>query len=491
MGPLLASPMRRTADGTVWLSLAQLLLIPTGFVITVFLTRRLGPRDYGLFTLVAVLMSWVEMMTAALFERTTIKFVGQAEDWGPVGTAVLRLYLTIGFGSMLLLWILASPIAKLLNEPVLAAYVRLYALGVPLFCLSRAHTDVLVGLGQFRRRAFTVAAYWMGRLLLIVALVGVGLSVAGAIVGSICADLIVLIVARFYVRPRLLGRSAFPVRRLWGYAVPLFLFALSLRLFSKIDLFALKALGGTAAQAGVYGAAQSLTRLPGIFVGALSPLLLSTMSGALPAGQDRLARRMARDAMRVVLFLLPVGGITAGAASEIVRFVFGPQYASTAPLLALLIFGALGAAMISVTTAILTAADRPGWTFALMGPLLLLAIGGHLALIPRLGAVGAALVTTFVAALGGLGGVLAVHRLLRVLPPLGSALRSVVICALAYGLASLWPTAGILLLVKLGAIALVVVLAFWLSGEFSRNEIALVRSMVRWPVARDPNRRRA
>jgi O-antigen/teichoic acid export membrane protein len=490
MAPLPSSPLRRTADGTVWVSLARLLLIPTGFVITVFLTRRLGPRDYGLFTLVAVLMGWVEMMTAALFERTTIRFVGQAEDWEPIGTAVLRLYLAVGFGSLVILWLLASPIARLLNEPVLATYVRLYALGMPLSSLSRAHTDVLVGLGQFRWRAFTVAGYWIARLVLIVALVGVGLSVAGAILGSICAPLIVLIVARFYVRPRLLGRTSFSIRRLWGYAVPLFFFALSLRFFSKVDLFALKALSGTAAQAGVYGAAQSLTRLPGIFVGALSPLLLSTMSGALPADQDRLARRMARDAMRVVVLLLPVGGLTAGAASEIVRLVFGLQYASTAPLLALLIFGALGTAMISVTTAILTAADHPAWTFGLMGPLLLLAVAGHLALIPRLGAMGAALVTTLVATLGGLGGVMAVHRVLHVFPPMASALRSVVICALAYGFASLWSTAGFLLLFKLATIVLFVVLAFRLSGEFTSSEIALARSMVRWPVARDPNRRR-
>ena len=48
---------RRMVDGTLWIFLAEALLVPTGFVITVFLTRRLGPADYGLFTLSAVLVA--------------------------------------------------------------------------------------------------------------------------------------------------------------------------------------------------------------------------------------------------------------------------------------------------------------------------------------------------------------------------------------------------------------------------------------------------
>jgi O-antigen/teichoic acid export membrane protein len=293
-----------------------------------------------------------------------------------------------------------------------------------------------------------------------------------------------LALARYYVRPPFLRRSDFPVRQLWGYALPLFLFALSLRFYNTLDLFALKALGGTAAQAGVYSAAQTLARLPGLFNLSFTPLLLSTLSRALRAGEGDAARAAGRHALRAVIGLLPLVGMTAGAASEIITLLFGPPYLTAAPLVSLLLFGALALVMISVATSILTAAGRPGWPLALMGPLLPVAAVGHLALIPRLGAMGAALVAALVAGLGALAAVLAVYRTWRVLPPVGTLLRSMLVCGLAYALAALWPTPGFLLLAKLAVITLVSLLAFLLLGEISPSEIALARSLLRWPRLR-------
>ncbi|MBI3058601.1 MAG: oligosaccharide flippase family protein, partial [Deltaproteobacteria bacterium] len=226
----------------------------------------------------------------------------------------------------------------------------------------------------FRQRAFAGASHWIARLLLIVILVELGLSVPGAILGSIGASLVELAIGRFYVRPSLFHRTAFPVRQLWEYAAPLFLFAVSLRLYDRLDLLVLKVLGGSAEQVGIYGAAQNLTLVCGIFALSFSPLLLSALSRMLRRGDMRSAREMGQQAMRVVIGLLPFAGMTAGAALEIVALIFGPIFLPAAPLLAFLIFGALALVMISVATTILTAAGKPGWTFALAGPLVPLAI---------------------------------------------------------------------------------------------------------------------
>jgi len=484
MNPSHSHPVRHIVDGTIWVFLAEALLIPTGFIITVFLTRRLGPEDYGLFTLAATLVIWIESSIVSLFSHTTVKFVGQAEDWRPVGATVAQLHLAVSVGAAFLLWLLAPPVATLLNEPVLATYLRLFALDIPLYSLARAHRNILVGIGGFRQRALVSAGRWITRLLLIVLLVEMGLSVPGAILGSIGASLVELVIGRCYVRPSLSRRSDFPVRKLWGYAAPLFLLALSLLFYSKLDLFMLKAFGGTTVLVGIYGAAQNLSRLPKLFVRSLSPLLLSTLSHTLRAGEGHPARELGRNAMRVVIGLLPLAGMTAGAAPEIVEFIFGPSYLPAAPLLSLLVFGAAASAMISVTTAILTAAGKPGWTFALTGPLLPLAAAGHLWLIPRLGAVGAALVTTTIAGLGALAAVLAVYRLWRILPPAITLLRSALVCTLAYALASFWPAPGLMLLLKLPVICLAILLAFLLLGEFSAGEIALARSMLCWSTIR-------
>src|SRR6266545_6524297 len=190
MPPPSVHPYRHTLDGTLYVFLAEALLLPTGLLTVAFLTRKLGPDYYGLYTLAATLVAWVEWSIASLFSHATIKFVGEAEDWRPVGTVMMRLQLAVSGVAAVLLWLLATPLARLLNELVLATYLRLFALGIPLSSLACVHRHLLIGIGGFRPRAFASASRWIARLLLIVVLVALDLSVPGAILGSIGASLV-------------------------------------------------------------------------------------------------------------------------------------------------------------------------------------------------------------------------------------------------------------------------------------------------------------
>src|SRR5262249_58069038 len=87
----------------------------TGLITAAFLTRRLGPANYGLFTLAAVLTAWIEGGIVSAFARVTSKFIAEAEDWRPIGAAVVQLHLAVSGCVMLLLWLFAAPIAVLCN----------------------------------------------------------------------------------------------------------------------------------------------------------------------------------------------------------------------------------------------------------------------------------------------------------------------------------------------------------------------------------------
>jgi O-antigen/teichoic acid export membrane protein len=244
-----------------------------------------------------------------------------------------------------------------------------------------------------------------------------------------------------------------------------------MRLYEKLDLMVLKILGATAAQVGFYGAAQNLAIIPAIFSLSFAPSLLSTLTRTISAGESEQAKNIARNGMRAVLLMLPFAGMTAGAAPEIVELVFGTEFLPAGQLLSLLIFGTIALAMISVTTAILTAAGKPNWTFAASAPILPSAIIGYWLMIPRLGAVGASIVFTVFANIGALVTVFAIHHLWKILPNFGTIWRSVVICGLSYALASSWVTHGILLLLKLSVIGLLIPLMLFLFGEFNRSEV--------------------
>ena len=75
--------------------------------------------------------------------------------------------------------------------------------------------------------------------------------------------------------------------------------------------------------------------------------------------------------MRMVLGLLPFGALVAGSASEIVTWVFGSSFEPAAPILAILILGAIAFVMVSVVTVIATASGFPRFVLYFSLPLVL------------------------------------------------------------------------------------------------------------------------
>jgi hypothetical protein len=104
---------------------------------------------------------------------------------------------------------------------------------------------------------------------------------------------------------------------------------------------------------------------------------------------------------------------------------------------------------------------------------------GHFLLIPHLGAIGAASVTTALSVLGALVAITSVYYVFGVFPPVGTLGRSLPLCGLAYVAAMMLPTPGFWVIPKMLAIIIMIPLGFGLFGEFSPKEIAIFRSLLR------------
>ena len=453
--------------GGIQVFLAECLLVPSGLLTAAYLARRLGPEGYGIFTVAAAVVAWVEWSLTSVFARASIRFVADAQDWRPIGSTIVSVHLALGLAAATALAVLAGPAAALLGTPALADPLRLFALDIPLFALAQAHRNILVGIGDFRERALAAAARWVSRLLLVVLLVELGLSLQGAVLGSIGASLVEVAVCRWYVRPAFSARAVREIGILWGYAAPLLVSALALRFYDRLDLVMLTALGGTPAAAGHYGSAQNLALLPGIVGLSFAPLLLATLTRAFRDGETTEARRIGRDAMRGALLLFPFAGLCAGASDEIVAFVFGLAFAPAAQLLGPLIFAAVALVLVSVGTATLTAAGRPGLTAALAAPLPVAALLGYVALIPRHGGPGAAVITLAASSAAALASLVTVYRVCRILPPATTVAISALTSVAAYAAAAVWRAPGALVLIEVGTIAGAILLTYRLTGELT------------------------
>ena len=475
-------------SGTLRVLIAESLILPTGLLSAAYLTRRLGPDLYGLLILVSVLIAQIEWGLTSIFSRMTIKLAGQSPDWRSVGALALRLSLVASLACTLLIWVFADWVAHRLHEPELRHLLRLLSLDIPFFCVAAAHRDLLIGTGAFRERAVGSAWRWISRLALVVVLVEVGLSVEGALMGVIVSSAVELVATRYYIRPSLFRKTELPVRETLIRALPLFLFALSMQVFERLDLILLKAMGGSREQAGFLGAAQNLTLVPGLFALSFSPLLLSTLSRQRARGDGGAARRTLRGAFRLTFGLLPLAALAAGCAPEVISLLFGTEFESVAPVFSILVFGAGGFVVISVATASLTAAGRLALIFWITGPMVPLGIVAHYFVIPRWGMLGAATVTTVGTLLGALATLVAAYRIWRVAPPLLTSLRSLAVSGLVYLVSTQVVTFGVMILVELSLLTLLIPIAFKVFGEFAPGELERVRGWLLARIGRENSR---
>src|SRR6478736_2708577 len=109
----------RLTGGVVLGFAAELILLPTGLVTAAVLTRTLGPRGYGVFSVAATFITWLSLTTTTLLARAAVKFVSEADDWRPVATGVLRWRLAIGGLAALVVALASLPIARVLGGTTL------------------------------------------------------------------------------------------------------------------------------------------------------------------------------------------------------------------------------------------------------------------------------------------------------------------------------------------------------------------------------------
>ena len=82
---------------TDWQTVAVVAITAVGmYVAVVILTRALGVSDYGRYTLTVGAVLMLQGILGSLLGRTTVRFLGRAEDPDSVATAALRLHMGLG-----------------------------------------------------------------------------------------------------------------------------------------------------------------------------------------------------------------------------------------------------------------------------------------------------------------------------------------------------------------------------------------------------------
>ncbi len=483
----------RLARGTIYLLLSQAFFVFALFILHATLARVFTPGEYGLFSVVMAILTWVEITVNTGIPSAVQKYLAEDTRIFPsIEGLTLRLQGLNGGLIFLLLLLLAPFAAFLFRDDRLGFYLRVAALDIPVLALYALFRGFLNGFQAFGRQAATVIAYSLTRVGAILILVSLGFALVGAFLGNALASLVALLVAFALSRPlRGLSGSLSPVgrerkamsnRRLLEFAMPVILFTLSSHLLTNIDLYAVKALLGDAATVGFYAAAVNLANAPRFVFLAFSFTLLPALSESIAAGDRARVRRVLGQATRFLLLILfPLASLVAATSRELVALIYSQTYLPAASALNILIFSAAFYSIFMMLMTSILADDRPLLAFGVGLSLLPLALLANWRLITLLGTIGAASASALTTLIGLMAAATYVVQRFGIALSGRSVLKIATASLAIYILAIQYSVSGVLLLLNYAFLLALYLVLLYLLGEVGVEDWRKVKSLFPLP----------
>jgi O-antigen/teichoic acid export membrane protein len=393
LDPLLAAP---SFGNSVWLISDRLIRMGLGLLVGVWVARYLGPEGYGQLSFAG---SYVMIFSAiALFGLESI-VVRELVKHPEAERAILGTTCLIRTAAGLFSYLLAIVVLLVLRPDDRTAVLLVALLGSSLLVQAVEASDLWFQsrvLSRYTVICRSTAFIISSGLKVLLVLTGASLTAiaaATAVEALLAALLLVIVHSRQsgvgLLRWRL-DHSWF--RRLLTGSVPMVLSGVVLMVYLRIDQVMLGALASQA-EVGLYAAAVRISEVwyfvPSAIVSSVFPGLV-----ALRSTDPEQFERKLQQLYNLLAFLgyavaLPVTFI----APWLVRLLFGSAYQTAAPLLAVLIWAGLFANLSVVRNAHFIALD---WGRSLLWATSLGATSNvllNLLLIPRYGALGAAIAT--------------------------------------------------------------------------------------------------
>jgi O-antigen/teichoic acid export membrane protein len=472
---------RKAVHGGAMLGVAQFGLAFAGYLVAIVLGRSLGPEQYGTYGIIYSLLLGIELIGRLGVPQAVSRLIAggrqpaqELVQTGLAATLVVSLVLFAAF------WLGAPQLAAVFGLSDGTRLLRIAALDIPIHLLYIAGVHVVNGHRRFAQEAAATVVYATARALGVLLLLLVGVSVEAALVANIAAS----IVGFVYVASRLPLASFLPSRRhlreILKVATPIALFSAGSQVLTRLDLWALGAVGdrAPAEKIGQYVAATSLGKLPNVLFFVLSSLLIPMVARALADGQRTVAARYVQESARfMIVFLLPAVMLCAVQAGDVMEFCFGVDYREGSELLQLLIVAyGLAYTVMMTLAAILIALDRASWSARLTLSAIVAGMALNFLLVPPYAATGAGWAALLTMGLTcAMAGVMVRRELGQPLVVGDVLIRALLASAAVAWVALELPTSGLALLLELGGLMFAYWGLLWLLGVVQATDVALLR----------------
>ena len=413
---------RRQIRGSSLLFAGQLLAKVANFATHVLIVRYLSQSDFGAFAYALAMVSLGESLADFGLHRAITRYVPiydeRREYAKAFGTIVLAVGTVIGLGAMLALAVYLGQgllAAHLISDPQAIELLLILVLLSPVEALDR----LLVGLFAVFAgpRAIFFRRYVVGpglKIAVVLLLIGGQASVRFLAVGYLAASTLgvsiyTIVLVRALKRRGLLAEFRWrsmeiPWREVLPFTLPLLSTDLVHVVMHAVDAVLLGYFGGTDDVA-TFRAVQPTARLNQI-VFATFAVLFTPQAARLFARNDRegINDLYWQTAVWIAILTFPVFIATFSLSGPLTLLMFGARYEQSAPILAVLALGYYVHAALGFNGTVLTIFRKLRYVVGLNLIVAAASVAANLVLIPRYGAMGAAIATS---------GTLILHNLLK------------------------------------------------------------------------------
>lgn len=365
---------RNPARGMLLLTITSGLYIATGYAITVWLAHHLGPDDFGRYSVVAVIITLVNIVVSrGVPVAATRAIAGEPEAAQHTMAVAARVTLPLGLAAAGLVALAAIPLAAALGDDSLRVPLLIGAAAALTYSLQALMLAWFTGMHRYGRQAVAQSWYAVSRLATIIVggmLGGLTGAISGFVIAPAIATLATLRSLR--LRPdksRAPSATASPdvtppatERTLLRASAPLVGVGALVAALLAVDLLAFKRVG-TASDTGRYAAAAAIAHVP-FFLLRSAPLVLMPAVAAALSTASRVSEHALPEPVRaeirrgvgdaVVLLALPTALIVA-LGDRALELVFGTSYVVDGLLVAPLTLATAAITLYSVLVAVETA----------------------------------------------------------------------------------------------------------------------------------------
>jgi O-antigen/teichoic acid export membrane protein len=386
--------------GSLYLTLAWAAAMLSGYIYYFWLTYRFKQAVFGDYQVVMSVLTWLETVVINGLPYTIQKFIGSDEQKaGGILKAAFRLQLWIAGLLFTAAFISAPWISALFRNPGYSLYLRVAFCDILFFGFFHLLLAYQNGTKKFGKQALLFVIYAAGKLLAGVSLVLITGSLIAALVANSAASVLGIFWGVLFLG-KINLKTDYPAGPLMRFTWLSLSYLLLLNLLFSVDLWFIK-YHFTSAVSGYYGLAGMLARVPYFLFMGVSMTMLPTLSTALANRDFESTRQLFRQALQFLwVFMAPVGVLMVTFRHELLAILFKSDYAPSASIMAILVWGMIALAFFYLNTTLINADHRPRLSFSLVGATVFVDVILNIILIPRFGVHGGAYATNLSCGLG-------------------------------------------------------------------------------------------